>query len=238
MHGFPQRLVVLVAIVILNSGCVSLDQKNLPTDQGTVSSVSGGIITGSVTAPKAAHYHEEVYFWYHSLEKPNDHKSVLTSGTLFPRFILWIPSCSEDGLDDQCGRLFAINLTAGKYMIDHIVFGGNHYQLSTPAVFSVTEGETAYLGNLHVSYCVGLVRSTRSNILGADITIRDNYERDTSMVKANYKALKKVTIKRSLLPDNAWKLRVPYKPYTWGNCSTAPNNSINPTSGRLASAAG
>lgn len=238
MHWSPQRLVVLAAIVILNSGCVSLDQNNLPKDQGTVPNASGGIITGSVTAPKAAHYHEEAYFWYRSLENPNDHKGVLTSGTLFPRFVLWLPSCSEDGLDDQCGRLFAINLTAGKYMIDQVVFGGNHYQLSTPAVFSVTEGETAYLGNLHVAFCVGLVRSTRGNILGADITIRDNYERDTSMVKAKFTALKTVTIKRSLLPGHAWKLRVPYKPHSWGNCSTTPDNSLNPTSGRLASAAG
>jgi len=221
-------LFVLSVTITLGSGCTPLVQKNLGEDHGSMKDIGGGIIVGSVTAPLAAHYHKEVVFWYHSLENQNEHRGVLTSGTRFPNLLPWLPSCSESGLDDQCGRLFAVNLPAGKYVIDHVVFEGDHYQPDPPAVFSVLEGRAIYLGNLHVTYCVGLVSSTRGNILGADVSVQDNYERDTSLLTGKYSSLRNVQIERHLLADPAWKWRVSYDPHSWGACSAAPDNAPKP----------
>lgn len=225
MNSCTLALFVLSVTISMSSGCTALVQKNIDEDHRTMKDIGGGIIVGSVTAPLAAHYHKKVVFRYHSLENQNKHRGVLTSGTQFLTLPPWVPSCSEDGLDDQCGRLFAINLPAGEYVIDHIVFEGDHYQPDHPGVFSVLEGRAIYLGNLHVTYCVGLVRSTRGNILGADVSVRDNYERDTSLLTGKYSSLRTVRIERQLLLDPAWKWRVSYKPYSWGTCSATPNDA-------------
>jgi hypothetical protein len=221
MQFRPVNTCVAVAIALIalfGAGCVSLIQGNVSENHQSGTAPGTGVIVGSVTAPEVW-YHDDAYFYYRSLGDGGKHKGVLTSGTKFPSFSPWLPACDEGGLADQCGRLFAISLPAGSYEIHAARLDRHYFELNQPAVFSVTEGGAIYLGNLHVAYCKGMPGRTRGNILGADISIRDEYERDTGLIRERFGSLHEIIIDKQLLPDYAWRYRVSFTPYDWGTCS-------------------
>ncbi len=191
-------------------------------------------MVGTVTAPFAQHLHETVIFHYRALGAGGGHQGVLTSGTrnkhCLPHPV--VPACSEVDLPRQCGRAFAVRLPAGEYEIYRLEVRGRHAlrDLST-ARFRVETGQVNDLGNLDVAFGGAMVRSTRGNILGADITVRDRFEPDVVLLGNRFAALRDISIKKQLLPAQAWRWRVPYEPYAWGDCGAAkvscalPNDS-------------
>ena len=221
------KSMLLLLITILSNGCNTLIQNNISKNKYIGIDFEGGIIVGSVTAPFAKHYHKEVYFQYRSLGSGDKHNGVITSGTPFPGLLPWLPSCHEDSLEDQCGRLFAINLPAGDYEIYGMKVNDNEgFRPIPPAVFSSSEGSVTYIGNLHVIYCVGLPRSLRGAILGGVIKVLDNYERDTDLIKKKYRSLNVTPIQKILLPDYSWSWRVSYQPHDWGDCGDSSAKKI------------
>jgi len=231
--------VVAVLITILNGGCISVLQKNLDKNQLAFSNSENGVIVGSVTAPFAAHYHETVVFEYKKLGDNDNNNGDLTSGMQHKNFLIGIPSCSEGGLPQQCGRLFAISLPTGDYEIYRAyVMHRGEFQQTLPAGFTVTKGKVSYLGNLHVTFCKGMVSRYRGNILGADVSINDEYERDVSLIRERFDALHNASVDKQLLSDNSWSWRVSWKgvfggnvePYDWGGCGgPSPNKTPEPT---------
>ena len=218
---YTTRAVVLVslAVAILVAGCGSLFQQNISTDSPPVALGEDGLILGSVTAPPV-YYHETLVFHYRSVGDGGKTSGLITSATTMASIITKVPQCDEDGLADQCGRLFAIRLPAGEYEIyavNEMEPGANHYQLP-PLGFAVAKGRASYLGNLHTLFCEGLVRSTRGAILGGDLSVRDEYDRDVALLRAKYPQLAEASIDKQLLPDRAWRWRVKYEPYDWGTC--------------------
>jgi len=219
---------VLASAAILNVGCTSFEQKNLSESQSPYSGSGNGVIVGSVTAPFAQHYHESVLFGYRKLGSGDKTAGILTSGIRHKNFLLQIPSCSEGGIPEQCGRVFAISLPAGDYEIYKAqVIGRGDFQQVTSALFTVTKGDVIYIGNLHVTFCVGMVNRYRGNILGADVSLRDEYERDIAVIREQHGELATASIDKRLLPDNSWRWRVSWNalfrgdvgPYDWGDCS-------------------
>ena len=132
------------------------------------------------------------------------------------------PDFGADGLPDQCGRLFAIRLPAGSYEIYKARFDREFVECEKPAVFSVTGGEVRYLGNIHVDYCLGMVNRFRGNILGGDISVNDQYARDTALIRERLPAPKEAVIKWRPLPGPAWRYRLSFTPYDWGYCKPEP----------------
>lgn len=231
--------IVMVVISILISGCTNLTQKTLDDSLFANSNSENGIIVGSVTAPFAAHYHETILFEYRKLGDGDKYNGVVTSGMQHKNFLIGIPSCTEGGIPKQCGRLFAISLPAGNYEIFRAsVLGRGEFQQLPPAEFTVAKGRVSYLGNLHATFCKGMVNRYRGNILGADVTIRDEYDRDIALIREYFGALTNASIDKRLLPDNSWMWRVSWKalfrsnvePYDWGECSgPSPNETLQST---------
>ena len=203
---------------VMAVGC----QKNITEFYPSGKDSGKGIIVGSVTAPFADHYHEVVYFYFQSVGGEKKFKGMITSATSYKNpLISGPPACDEDGLDQECGRLFAIKLPTGKYQIYNIRVGNNYFKEIVPSTFVVTEGEVTYVGDLHVDFCVGLPHSLRGAILGADVSIIDNFERDEILLKRKFTLLSSLPINTELLQDYSWSWRVPFTPYDWGTCGFA-----------------
>ena len=239
MHSHSLCATAVILSTIFCVGCASVSQKNLDANQLTTTSPENGVIVGSVTAPFASRYHETVLFEYRRLGDGDKNSGVITSGTQHKNFLIDIPACDEGGLPQQCGRLFAISLPAGNYEIYRArVMHRDYFQSMQPAVFNVGKGKVSYLGNLSVTFCEGMVSRHRGNILGADVSIKDEYERDIALIRKHFSGLQNVSVEKRLLPDHSWNWRVAWKalfrgnvePYDWGGCGgPSPNKTPKPT---------
>jgi hypothetical protein len=220
-------IIAMLVISISSAGCTNITQRNIDDSQFAYSNSNNGVIVGSVTAPFAAHYHETILFEYRKPGDGDKYNGVMTSGMQHKNFLIGIPACTEGGIPEQCGRLFATSLPAGNYEIFRAnVLGRGEFEQLVPAGFTVRKGKASYLGNLHVTFCKGMVSRYRGNILGANVAIRDEYERDIALIRKYYGALTTASIDKRLLPDNSWMWRVSWQapfrgnvePYDWGEC--------------------
>jgi hypothetical protein len=221
----PVLLVTLVAAFLL-SGCGSLVQKNIDPGASFLAGSEEGLILGSVTAPFVDRYHETIVFHYRSLGDGGKTAGRLTSARSPAAWIPGVPACDEEGLEQECGRLFAVSLPAGDYEIHGVGEqspGEQIYQMP-PLRFTVIRGQASYLGNLHTRFCQGLVRSTRGAILGGDLVILDESQRDLALLEVRYPQLTGADIQRQLLPNLAWRWRVPWEPYDWGDCASGQDD--------------
>lgn len=217
-------ILILASATIFGIGCSRLVQDNIDVRDPSGPDSGTGLIVGSVTAPFALHYHENVIFLYRSVSDTDNPHGVLTSGTSHKYLTPYISSCDEDGLGGQCGRLFAVRLPAGRYEIHQVRIGDNFQDL-LPVVFSVAPGRADYIGNLHTAFCVGQPRELRGAILGADVSVTDDYDRDTGLLREKFSALRQVPIRSRLLPDPSWRVRVSYEPDDWGTCGAGSDAS-------------
>lgn len=225
------RPVVLATLVvaILGAGCRSLVQQNIDPDAPSFIGSEEGLILGSVTAPFVDHYHEVILFHYRSVGDGGKTAGRLTSARS-PGWIPGVPACDEEGLPEQCGRLFAVSLPAGDYEIYGVQEqspGETIYEMP-PLRFTVAQGRASYLGNMHTAFCQGLVRSTRGAILGGDLLIRDERERDLALLETRYPQLRGSDIETQLLANLAWRWRVAYEPYDWGSCGSGQSAPRSP----------
>ncbi len=220
-------LVVVLYLSLMISGCTGHIENSQIDKQAASFDIRNGVIVASVTAPFAMHYHETVRFKYRQSGETDKNMGELTSGMQYKNFLIGIPACKEVELPGHCGRLFAITLPAGEYEIYHaeVVTRGVFQQL-TPAVFTVSAGKVSYIGNIDANYCVGMASRHRGNILGADVTIKDEYVRDIELIREHYFALRNSVIEKALLDDHAWRWRVDWTnifgnhvaPHDWGGC--------------------
>lgn len=220
----PVVLVPLVAAVLV-SGCGSLFQESIDPDAPSLFRPGEGVILGSVTAPFIGHYHETLRFHYRSVGDGGKTAGELTSAGKF-----WdpgIPTCDEEGLTELCGRLFAVSLPAGDYEIHNVqeLHPPSYIYEMPPLRFTVAPGRARYLGNLHTSFCHGLPRRLRGAILGGDMLILDESQRDLALLEARYPQLTGAEIEKQLLPNLAWRWRVPWEPYDWGSCESGQSGS-------------
>lgn len=218
----PVLLAPLVAALLV-SGCTG-SQRNIDLDAPSLFRPGEGLILGSVTAPFIYHYHETLRFHFRSVGdggKTAGHlTSARSSGARFTHW--WIPACDEEGLTEQCGRLFAVSLPAGDYEIygvQELDPGSKIYEMP-PLPFTVAPGRAIYLGNVHTVFCQGLAYSVRGAILGGDLVILDGSQRDLALLEARYPRLTGADIEKQLLPNLAWRWRVPWEPYDWGSCGS------------------
>jgi hypothetical protein len=220
--AFVARIFLLVQIAaatlgISLAGCAPLRQNNISGDVLPENAAGNGVIVGSVSAPPV-YFHEAAYFYFRRDNNNVGQEGVMTSAIPDSFITPWLPECDADGLGDQCGRLFALELPAGRYEIYRSRFDRSVVNWEKPVFFEVLAGTVSYIGNIHVSYCEGMPVKTRGAILGADIAITDQSERDLSLLRARFNALRSRGIESQVLPDPAWQYRVPYTPHDWGSC--------------------
>lgn len=217
VYASPGLLVILVAAVLV-CGCGSLFQQNIDPDAPSLFRSEKGLILGSVTAPFIDRYHETLVFHYRSSGDGGKTAGRLTSAAKF--WTPGIPTCHEEGLTEQCGRLFAVSLPAGDYEIHGVqeqAPGSRIYEMP-PIRFTVARGRARYLGNVHTRFCQGLAYSVQGAILGGDLEILDESQRDLALLAARYPRLNEVEIDKQILPNISWRWRVPWEPDDWGTC--------------------
>ena len=200
-----------IALCMLQA-CSFDNVKNIDPNQQVTLSPGAGIIVGSVTAPRVQHYWEISRFRYRKL---GDSKSgVLESASPIANF-LWMKdrpiepggTGPDAGLEQQLGRLFAVELAAGTYEIYQLDAAGELLVHMQPLRFEVRSGEILYLGNLHVRYCLYTPdrRAYRSYVNGGIPSVRDEAQRDVPLLARKFPTLKGTNILPAVIDDNAWQ---------------------------------
>jgi hypothetical protein len=142
-----QHLSYLCAgVFLLLQGCLFPGMHSINPDQPLALSPNTGLIVGSVTAPKVMHYWEISHFRYRHLEQST--AGVLESASPTAN-LLWMKdkplqpggTGPDAGLEQQLGRLFAVELPAGRYEIYGLDTPGLLLFQMPPVLFEVRAGE-------------------------------------------------------------------------------------------------
>jgi len=204
-------LLLGIALSLLH-GC-SLDTvNNLDPNQPVTLSPGTGMIVGSVTSPIVQHYWEVAHFRYRKLGESKS--GVLESASPTANF-LWKKNRPiepggtgpDQGLEQQLGRLFAVELAVGTYEIYQLDTAGKILIHLQPVRFDVRSGEILYLGNLHVRFCIYTPnrRVYRSYVNGAIPSVHNEAQRDLPLLARKFPVLKGMKILPAIINDDAWQ---------------------------------
>lgn len=200
--------------MLLSSACSSRFQKNIPDDFSVVTNPDFGVVVGSVSSIPDDRWQEMSQYRYQSLSDKKI-QGVFTSAAKYNAFTVFahVPKCEDDGLEAECGRLFATALPAGNYEIYAVVVSldepNNRWEgrnLSGYG-FTVGRGQVSYIGNLKSSIQVGQVSFSSRDIVAADGRVVDEFERDVPLLKAKFPELAKWEIERSPIHGDSWEWR-------------------------------
>ncbi len=154
--------------------------------------------------------------------------------------------CADDGLDADCGQLFALQLPAGEYEFHRVIpamvelasdksFRPSGWDQPLSGYrFTVRAGEVSYLGALLSRICVGgKSRRHRVNQVWAAVgAVFDRYERDYPLLIARYPQLAGAEIRQAPLPGQPWLWRHKESqgvtpPYGWPpDCAPEPERAL------------
>jgi hypothetical protein len=204
-------LLVSASIGLLQA-CSANQVKNIDPDQSLFLSSGTGLITGSVTAPKVFHYWVVTRFRYRQLD--HSESRLLESASPTSNF-LWMenlpiqPSASgpDPGLEQELGRLFAVELPEGTYEIYQLESEGKLLILMQPVRFEVRAGQISYLGNLNVRNCLYRPdqRVYRSYVNAGIPSVRDESPRDLPLLILKFPALTGASIGMAVIDDAVWQ---------------------------------
>jgi hypothetical protein len=204
-------LLVSVSVGLLQACSPNL-VKNIDPDQPLFLSPGAGLITGSVTAPKVFHYWVVARFRYRQLDQSESR--LLESATPTSNF-LWIEdlpiqasaSGPDPGLEQELGRLFAVELPAGTYEIYQLESEGELLIHMPPVRFEVRAGEISYLGNLNVRNCLYRPdqRVYRGYVNAGIPSVRDESQRDLPLLMRKFPALTGASIIPAVIDDAVWQ---------------------------------
>lgn len=208
-----------IALILLQA--CSLDPvRNIDPDRPVTLSPGMGMIVGSVTAPRIGHYWEISHFQYRRLGE--SYSGTLQSASPSSN-ALWIKNhpvqpggtVPDPGLEQQLGRLFAVELPAGVYEIFQLDMNMGRWNYSNsgllmymqPVRFEVRLGEILYIGNLHVRYCLYKPdrRVYRGYVNAGIPSIRDEAQRDLPLLLRKFPVLAGSNIVPAVIDDTAWE---------------------------------
>jgi hypothetical protein len=194
--------------MLLISACSSRFQKNIPDDFDLLKNPEYGVVVGSVSSLPDYRWQEMSQYRYQSL---SDEKiqGVFTSAAKANPYTVFahVPKCEDDGLEAECGRLFATALPAGDYDIYAVVVSldrpKNQWEGRTLSGygFRVVRGQVSYIGNLKSNIQI------RKDIVAADGMVADEFERDVPLLKVKFPELANWEIERSLIRGDSWEWR-------------------------------
>ena len=207
------------------AGCSGYAFKaELPSDYVVEANLSKGVIVGSVgskTYPETE-YREQNMYLFRSISNP-DLRGYVSSATEKKQMFTHLGICSDDGLPDECGSLFAIALPIGEYEFFSVVptlnsqGNGALFIFDSPwdaplqgYRFSVRSGKVAYLGNLLSRICTGSDRThwgmfSTSVARSAVGDVADMYDRDVPPLIEKYPQLKTTPINNETIAGAPWR---------------------------------
>ncbi|WP_317930438.1 hypothetical protein [Halioxenophilus sp. WMMB6] len=230
------------------TGCAGKLEHELTTSYKPETESQLGIVIGSVSArpaPGNPPWYEWSQYQYRSLSSREITGSISSAFKWNP-FYMWgtMPLCADDGLEHECGHLFALALPAGVYEIHQVTpammsrtsdhsFSPSGWSLPlTQYTFVVQTGQALYIGNLLSRICIGGIK--RGNQVMAAIGLAsDQAERDLPLLIAKYPQLNGLPIIQRPLADTPWQWRFKESdgfqpPYGWpSDCALEPGQVEN-----------
>lgn len=224
-------------------GCSVASKYDLPRGYSIGVDSDLGLVIGSVGSKPAADnppWYEWSRYDFRSLTD-QDIEGHITSAFKWNPFYMWgsMPLCQDDGLEFECGYLFAILLPPGDYEFQQVTpammsrsTDGSFTQSGwtfplTDYRFTVSSGQAVYIGNLLSRVCIGGLKSG-NQVLSAVGIVNDMSSRDIPLLVAKYSQLEFVKIRRQPIAGKPWLWR--YKedeglvpPYGWPkDCALEP----------------
>lgn len=209
-----RTILIILTVTSLISSCASKFHKDSPRDFDGPLQPNYGIVVGSVSSIADGHWQEMSQYRYRSLSDETI-QGVFTSAAKHNPFSIWVhvPKCADDGLEPECGRLFATALPAGEYE-----FYSTEVCLENPGSgwegrrllgysFRVVSGQVSYLGNLRSVIGIGSLPDFRHGVITANGLVSDQFERDVALLNTKFPGLADMEIVPSLIPGEPWEWR-------------------------------
>ena len=123
--------------------------------------------------------------------------------TIYPM----LESTPDEGMEKENGLLVAIARPAGEFKIEEVrIYSvpAIHARLAEPVVFRAGEGETVYIGNLHVELCHLRGESGHPYyVAGGHPSATNRWERDGPLLKAKFPWLRERAVVHRIPDDRA-----------------------------------
>ena len=215
-NWFRNSLLLIFGITL--AACTGY-KSGLPPDYNVLLDSANGVVVGSVgTNPLGKQWREWSQYLYLSSIDQKKRGSVASavnwSNPFFPQ-----PECPDDGLEAECGNLFAIILPAGEYefwavipaMDSNAADNSTRYAVGLEGYkFEVQPGEATYIGNMLSRLCGGSSYSYygtaaigRARVAQGDVA--DRYARDLPLLVAKFPQLKNAVVKNETMPGVPWR---------------------------------
>lgn len=226
-HFNSSSMSTLIGIASLLAGCVTLYDEvpdTLPLSYVPPAAGQTGVAVGSVTSPPNEYGQWQEASRY-SLRSRTDPAVVgfLRSGSddfygrlgmpfAYLRYPDYRGCAEEEGLETECGRLFAMELPAGEYEIREVIVSGrgngSSWIVELPDYrFTVQAGAVSYLGNLNNRLCIGSLGFSNL-VIAVSGEVRDNFDRDWPLLRAKYPFLANQPIERAAIQGSPWLSRL------------------------------
>jgi len=217
------RPVATLAISLLAAACAGRVGHELPPDHVIGADARHGVAVGTIGARPDMQAMPPWYEWslynYRSVDDP-DVQGSISSAFKWNPYYMWgsMPLCADDGLEQECGRVFALLLPTGEYeftgvapaMMDEATSSGldtdSWLEPLSGYRFSVRPGEVVYIGNLLSRICVA--GTGRGNAPWSAVgDVADRADRDIPLVMARYPALQGQAVARRTMTGEPWLWR-------------------------------
>lgn len=219
-----RSLWIVAALAVALTGCGSFYPESVTPDFQFGGTPEIGVIVGSVTSlPDPTYLGNWRDYSRYEIRSTTDPKIVrnIVSGAISNFLRPWgsLPLCADDGLEAECGHLFAIDLPPGDYVLSAVQpamaqatssLTSNDWVLPLEGYrFTVAAGEVRYIGELTSHICVGAEGgwSTGNRVWAAKGEVRDSFARDWPLIARKYPALASLKAVRALISGGPWVFR-------------------------------
>jgi hypothetical protein len=223
----------LALCAVMPVGCMNVPTANIREDMHAVPP-GAGLLVGSVTQSSdgdPSPYHNKVGFIF----TPKGSGRRIGRGTLLLKsgddvlYPLYPKSWLEDrGLEDVNGRLFAVTVQPGTYVLDGFYIdapGYKYHELAGSVTFEIVAGEILYVGNFDGAFCVRHAYANQYGVVGAKLSVNDRSGRDIPLLRDKFRYLQHEPIEVRV-PDSA-ALQQKAKPLSkWCDCYKKCNSDL------------
>jgi hypothetical protein len=174
MHRIARLLAVLVA-----AACT------LVPDNLDAPPKGGAVILATVTMGHSGPFSERIGFVLRDGDGKRFRLDSAVPETPYPM----LESTPDEGLEKENGLLIAIVRTAGEFRIEDVrIYSvpAIDARLTEPVTFHAAEGETVYIGNLHVELCHLRSAGEPYYVAGGHPSATDRWERDGPLLLAKF----------------------------------------------------
>lgn len=192
-------------------GCMNVPTANIKNEALEVPP-GVGLLMGSVTQTSdgvPTPYHNKLGFIFTregNNKRYGPNALLLKSGddVLYP---LYPESWLEDkGLEDVNGRLFAVTLQPGTYVLDGFYIdapGYKYHDLAGSVTIEIGAGEILYVGNLDGAFCVRHAYANQYGVVGVRLSMNDKSDRDIPLLREKFRYLRNELVEVRVPDDSA-----------------------------------